>query len=179
MVSRTNPFLFGFSGRAGNMVIKNYGDKVVISTLPDMSKRKLTEKQLELNSLMRKANGVAKAMIENPRLKAEACAVLHLPSNKVYRAIVKEYIKRKGNVEDLFPSVQIEEYRNIPINHTVHISEAETPAEKPVVAGTDITVAEILQQLSRGLTLPEITEKYPSLKMEKILAALAYAAEKV
>jgi uncharacterized protein (DUF433 family) len=179
MISTTNPFLFGFSGRAGNMIVKNYGNKIVLSARPNMSNRKLTEKQLELNELMMYANQAAKAVIADPRLKAEAGAALQVPPNKVYRAVVKEFIKRKGEIDDLFPSAQIARYRNTGIDHRHHIEEAGTSVEKPVVKGTEITVEQILQELSKGFSFSELTEKYPSLKMEDILAALAYAAEKV
>ena len=48
---------------------------------------------------------------------------------------------------------------------------------KPCVRGTCIYIAIILDSLAEGLTHEEIIETYPSLNVEAIRAALAYAAE--
>ncbi|WP_264524967.1 DUF433 domain-containing protein [Flavobacterium sp. N502536] len=49
---------------------------------------------------------------------------------------------------------------------------------KPVIIGTRICVADILSWLSMGMTFEEITEDFPELKKEHILAALAFAANR-
>jgi len=48
---------------------------------------------------------------------------------------------------------------------------------KPCIRGTRIYIAIILDALAEGLTPEEIIDHYPSLKLEDIRAAVAYAAE--
>jgi uncharacterized protein (DUF433 family) len=49
---------------------------------------------------------------------------------------------------------------------------------KPCIKGTRITVGDILQWLSGGMTEQEIIEDYPELQTAHIKAALAFAAER-
>ncbi len=49
---------------------------------------------------------------------------------------------------------------------------------KPCIKGTRIAVADILQWLASGMSIPEILEDFPSLKEEHIRAALAFAAHR-
>jgi uncharacterized protein (DUF433 family) len=49
---------------------------------------------------------------------------------------------------------------------------------KPCIKGTRITVADILQWLASGMSIPEILEDFPSLKEEHIRAALTFAAHR-
>jgi uncharacterized protein (DUF433 family) len=49
---------------------------------------------------------------------------------------------------------------------------------KPCIKGTRITVGDILQWLSGGMTGQEILEDYPELQRTHIRAALAFAAER-
>lgn len=48
---------------------------------------------------------------------------------------------------------------------------------KPVVEGTRITVESILEKLAAGETIEDLSEAYPNLSREGILAALAFAAK--
>ena len=66
-----------------------------------MDSRKLSKKQKEYNTLMKSANRYAKNIIANPKLKEQACRILRVPSNKVYRTIIKEFTLRKGEINDL------------------------------------------------------------------------------
>lgn len=50
-------------------------------------------------------------------------------------------------------------------------------AGKPCVRGTRIYIAIILDGLAEGLTPEEIIDHYPSLQIEDVRAAVAYAAE--
>ena len=50
-------------------------------------------------------------------------------------------------------------------------------AGKPCIRGTRIYIAIILDALAEGLTPEEILDHYPSLQVEDIRAAVAYAAE--
>jgi uncharacterized protein (DUF433 family) len=47
---------------------------------------------------------------------------------------------------------------------------------KPVIRGTRIYVAIVLDSLAEGLTPEQIIDHYPNLKVEDIRAALAYGA---
>jgi uncharacterized protein (DUF433 family) len=47
---------------------------------------------------------------------------------------------------------------------------------KPCIKGTRITVGDILQWLSEGISVSEILDDYPLLKKVHIQAALAFAA---
>ena len=49
---------------------------------------------------------------------------------------------------------------------------------KPVLIGTRITVYDVLQWLASGLTHEAILSDFPQLSEEKILACLAYVANK-
>ncbi len=48
---------------------------------------------------------------------------------------------------------------------------------KPVIAGTRVTVEQIVRECARGLTVAEVVEQYAKLKHEDVLAALAFAAD--
>lgn len=48
---------------------------------------------------------------------------------------------------------------------------------KACIKGTRVMVSVILDNLAAGLTEPELLKSYPSLKIEDIKAAIAYAAE--
>ena len=47
---------------------------------------------------------------------------------------------------------------------------------KPCIKGTRITVGDILQWLSEGISVSEILDDYPLLKEKHIYAALTFAA---
>jgi len=49
---------------------------------------------------------------------------------------------------------------------------------KPCIKGTRITVGDILQWLSEGISIAEILDDYPSLEEIHIKAALAFAARR-
>jgi uncharacterized protein (DUF433 family) len=48
---------------------------------------------------------------------------------------------------------------------------------KPIIKGTRITVAHIVDLLAQGWTMEEILKNYPQLKKQDLDAALKYAAE--
>ena len=48
---------------------------------------------------------------------------------------------------------------------------------KPVIKGTRIGVELIIQKLSEGATNKELLEAYPTLTVDNIFAALAYASK--
>lgn len=50
---------------------------------------------------------------------------------------------------------------------------------KPVIEGTRISVAFLLDLLSSGMTVEQIVQEYPNLTREGILAAIRYARQVV
>ena len=49
---------------------------------------------------------------------------------------------------------------------------------KPCIRGMRITVYDILEYLSSGMSIPEILDDFPYLKENDILASLSYAADR-
>jgi uncharacterized protein (DUF433 family) len=49
---------------------------------------------------------------------------------------------------------------------------------KPCIKGTRITVGDILQWLSEGISIPDILSDYPLLKEIHVKAALSFAARR-
>jgi uncharacterized protein (DUF433 family) len=59
-----------------------------------------------------------------------------------------------------------------------HIAvDAEILAGKPRVAGTRISVEQVLQHLANGWTLAQLVSEYPTLTGDGVLACIAFAAE--
>ena len=57
------------------------------------------------------------------------------------------------------------------------VSTPETLAGEPRVAGTRVHVSVLLDNLAAGLTPEEIVDEYPSVTVEDVRAAIAYAAD--
>ena len=57
------------------------------------------------------------------------------------------------------------------------VSNPSVMMGKPVVAGTRITVEEILEKLAAGETFEQLQAAHPRLTQEAIKAALAFAAD--
>ena len=74
-------------------MFKQYGDKTVVSKYPDMSKRKLSPKQLWVNEIMTEANYEAKSILGNEELRTAAQVRLNVTRNKLYTSLIKEYFK--------------------------------------------------------------------------------------
>ena len=83
--------VIGHIGR--EIVFKQYEGKTVISKYPDMSKRKLSKKQKQMNEMMFDANVEAKTVLADEKLRIEAQARLDVTRNKLYTALIREYFK--------------------------------------------------------------------------------------
>jgi uncharacterized protein (DUF433 family) len=57
------------------------------------------------------------------------------------------------------------------------VNDPDILGGKPVIAGTRISVQLILEKMRDGWTINDLLDDYPYLTREKIVAALAYAAE--
>lgn len=49
---------------------------------------------------------------------------------------------------------------------------------KPCIRGTRIAVADVLDYLGGGMTIPEVLDDFPDLKPEDIQACLSFAADR-
>ena len=86
--------LRNLSGHVGKqLVFKQYGDKTVVSKYPDMRKRKLSEKQKKINSIMDDANYTARKTMADEELRNKALLRLNVTRNKLYTALIREYFK--------------------------------------------------------------------------------------
>jgi hypothetical protein len=65
----------GLSGRVCQFVYKKYGDRTIVSKVPDMSRRKLSEKQREANTLFKMANHWATYVLKDPEKYAWYCSI--------------------------------------------------------------------------------------------------------
>ena len=82
------------SGHLGKQIVfKQYGEKTVVSIYPDMSHRKLSAKQRQVNAIMEEANYEAKRILADDALRHEAQVRLNVTRNKLYTALIREYFK--------------------------------------------------------------------------------------
>jgi hypothetical protein len=92
MAISENILLKKLSGHLGKqIVVKQYGDKTVVSKYPDMSKRKLSPKQLAVNERMEEANEEAQRIMGDEDLRHLAQVRLNVTRNKLYTALIREY----------------------------------------------------------------------------------------
>ena len=88
----SNSVFLQLSGQLNKeIVFKKYDDKIVVSKYPDMSKRKLSPKQLANQEIMYEANYTAKGIMADEELSMAAQVRLNVTRNKLYTALVKEY----------------------------------------------------------------------------------------
>lgn len=93
---KPNHFLNGMSGKMKDVVFKQVAGKTVVSAVPDMQNRVLSEKQKESNRLMKKVVDLAKRATADPEQKKQIAKIYNVPVSKVFRAIVKDYMQTKG-----------------------------------------------------------------------------------
>src|SRR5258706_14479898 len=107
MANIQKPFLQQASGTVGKQIVyKKYYDKTVVSKMPDMSKRVLSEKQIESNERMKLANVYAKYIYRTEEGKLKARIRLKLPAHKsLFHALVKEHLDLNRHL----PLQQVEE----------------------------------------------------------------------
>jgi hypothetical protein len=94
MAISENLILKQLTGHLGKQIVfKQYGNKTVVSKYPDMSNRKLSPKQLQVNETMEEANYEAKKVLADEALRDAAQVRLNVPRNKLYTALIKEYFQ--------------------------------------------------------------------------------------
>ena len=94
MATSENLIFKNVSGHIGKQIVfKQYGGKTVVSKYPDMSKRKLSVKQLRVNETMQEAHYEAKRILADEELRTAAQVRLNVTRNKLYTSLIKEYFK--------------------------------------------------------------------------------------
>ena len=91
-ISKHNLLLDQFSGRIGNIIVKNYSYGAVISKSPDMSKVIKTPKQLAASLKFKAAQAFAKSVISSEEKRKEF-EKLRKPGQQVYHAAIAHYMK--------------------------------------------------------------------------------------
>ena len=90
--SRNNLITKGYSGRVGDIVLKNYGDITVMTKRPDCSKVIKTPWQLEFNDKFKKAVKYARYVIKNQELSDYYRRIR--PDMDPYHAAISDYMSR-------------------------------------------------------------------------------------
>ena len=105
------------SGTIGKLLVyKRYKDKTVVSKLPDMSSRVLSEKQKETNERMRLANIYAKYLYRTEEGKSKARERLKVPAHKsLFHSLVKEHLDQRRHL----PLRQVKDnlIKDIPVDY--------------------------------------------------------------
>jgi hypothetical protein len=92
MATINSIWLKNLSGHIGReLVFKQYENKTVVSKYPNMSKRKLSKKQLHNHDVMAEANYEAQRIMASEKLRKEAQVRLNVTRNKLYHALIREY----------------------------------------------------------------------------------------
>ncbi len=93
-----NALLAGFRGSLGDLVIKQYKDKIVLTTRAAPKRRKKPSPgQAKHQSLFQEAVHYARKVIKDPKRSAAYAKKLKGKSN-VYQAAVSTYLKTGGKV---------------------------------------------------------------------------------
>jgi hypothetical protein len=79
----------------GKVTLRKRRGKTEVIARADMSKRKLSEKQIEVNDTMAAACAYAKSHLANEKYKEEAQVRLNVSSNRLYHALVREFFKNE------------------------------------------------------------------------------------
>ena len=92
--TNSNVILKAVKGKIGNsIVVKQYGKKIVVSSYPDMSKVKPSERQKQNRSVFKEAVAYAKHINNTHALKA-AYEKKVKKGETVYMYALKEYLKK-------------------------------------------------------------------------------------
>ena len=92
MAISNNLLHYNLSGHLGRqLVFKQYGNKTVVSKYPDMSRRKFSARQKQLQDTMAEANYNARTILADKKSRMEAQLRLNVTSNRLYTALIKEY----------------------------------------------------------------------------------------
>ena len=97
--TKNNPLLQQLRGQIGQqIVVKQYGNKTVISKYPDMSKVKASIKQKKNRSVFKEAVAYAKSINKDPEKRKDYLLKLK-PLESIYHYALKEYLSKVNNKE--------------------------------------------------------------------------------
>lgn len=89
-----NAALQGISGKLGKqLVFKQYGDKIVVTQYPDMSRIKPSQQQKNNRNLFKEAVAYAKKINRTPALK-QAYLKKVKKGESIYHYAMKEYLNK-------------------------------------------------------------------------------------
>ena len=92
-----NALLRGFSGKIGEIVVKQYANKIVISAKPDMSRVKKSQLQKLKQSKFKEAVKSAQSIIRDKNKKEAYAKNKRLKRGQsVYHAAIREFMGRKA-----------------------------------------------------------------------------------
>ena len=92
----SNSFILSMvRGQIGNVVVKHYPDKIVVTKVPDMSGIEASPAQKTVRHKMKAAVAWAKQTNADPILRVGYIQQAR-GSNKVYQYLVKHYLRRGG-----------------------------------------------------------------------------------
>jgi hypothetical protein len=84
----------------GSLSIRKREGKIEVIKSADMSKRVLSQKQKDMNILMKIANSYARDILSDENLKDAAQLRLNVPSNRLYHALIKEFFHIENGKKD-------------------------------------------------------------------------------
>lgn len=84
--------IIAFKGKLGEFIFKRYGNKMVVSRVPDMSNIRPTRKQKAKRSRFKDAVAYAQTIVNDPVKKAAYQKNLRR-GKKVYQSAIAEYLK--------------------------------------------------------------------------------------
>ncbi len=96
MAISTNPLLSALHGAiAKQLVVRQVNGKTIVSSFPHRDKRKFTDRQLELQMLMKLANISAHEITGNAEKRDAAQLRLNVPREKLYTALIREFFQKE------------------------------------------------------------------------------------
>ena len=95
-IIKSNNIIKGLSGGVGEIVLKQYGNKTIITTRPDRSKVKLSPQQRKANDRFKLAVKYAKEVINDPAKRRAYEAALK-PGKSVYHTALQERLNELKN----------------------------------------------------------------------------------
>ena len=95
--TKNNPLLQQLTGQIGQqIVIKQYGNKTVVSKYPDMSKVKASTRQKNNRSVFKEAVAYAKSINRDPGKRKDYLLKVK-PGESIYHYALKEYLLAVNN----------------------------------------------------------------------------------
>jgi hypothetical protein len=94
--SKLNPALEQLRGKIGGLVFRQVRGKLVVSSAPDFSRRKLSAAQKAQCRRFADAVRHARAVLKDPQRRPTAAAKATRQSRSVYAVLISDYLKTGG-----------------------------------------------------------------------------------